>query len=212
MTFPSLPQPGRKRPRACSVSDCTKTDGRFIRGLCGSHYKKWIRYGNPLEHSRREKGVGGTPDERFWSRVSKEGNPLGCWLWTGSLNKPNGYGRTNYGKRSRRCHHVAWFLSRGEWPAQHILHSCDNPHCVNPNHLREGTHQENMKERDERGRLARGNRSGAAVLKESDIPSIRQLLSEGVRVSEIARMYQISEQSISSIKFGKTWKHVSDDL
>lgn len=87
--------------------------------------------------------------DSFWERVAPHPNGA-CWLWTGHTH--NGYGRigVRYGPRceNRQAHlsaHVlAWAIEHGRWPKLCIIHSCDNPPCVNPDHLREATHQENM--------------------------------------------------------------------
>lgn len=76
-----------------------------------------------------------------------------CWTWTGQTS--NGYGRTTYGDRSEAAHRVSWRLHRGDIPdGSMVLHRCDNPPCVNPNHLYLGDHAQNMRDRSERGRVA----------------------------------------------------------
>lgn len=99
-------------------------------------------------------------EDRFWKRVDVNGpmHPfkpaLGrCWDWTGPLH-PTGYGsvRSPAGDKSNYAHRASFFLTHGRLPApgMYILHSCDRPCCVNPAHLREGTQQENVDDREER--------------------------------------------------------------
>lgn len=77
--------------------------------------------------------------ERFWESVYKTPN---CWFWIGNRMK-NGYGRFSLGYRRILAHRASWFFAYGVWPTQHVLHHCDIEQCVRPDHLFEGTNQEN---------------------------------------------------------------------
>jgi hypothetical protein len=96
---------------------------------------------------------------RFWN------NALigdGCWEWIGSKTK-KGYGRISVMREGawkvEVASRVAWFLSTGEWPILHVLHTCDNPACVRHSHHFQGTHQDNMKDCKEKGRTNGGHRN-----------------------------------------------------
>jgi hypothetical protein len=92
--------------------------------------------------------------ERFWSKVDKTD---GCWLWTAYRNG-HGYGKVSINGTPRRAHRVAWELTHGEIPeGMDVLHSCDNPPCVNPAHLHLGTHTTNMREMFARKRRVKNN-------------------------------------------------------
>jgi hypothetical protein len=83
--------------------------------------------------------------DRFWTKVDKTGD---CWMWTACRDR-QGYGQID----AQRAHRVAYADRHGPIPAgMYVLHSCDNPPCVNPAHLRLGTHEENMREMVERAR------------------------------------------------------------
>ena len=87
--------------------------------------------------------------ERIWNRIKKTAS---CWLWTGAKDA-KGYGHIHYNGRSRKAARVVYEMEVG--PIRDgllLLHSCDNPPCVNPAHLRPGTQSENMTECAERGR------------------------------------------------------------
>src|SRR4029453_17701848 len=97
----------------------------------------------------------------FWARVSMDGpvvyEYLGpCWLWTGPIGT-KGYGNAGYWTAHRR----AWVLANGPIPrGLHVLHHCDNPPCVRPDHLWLGTAADNVRDRVSKGRSATGLRSG----------------------------------------------------
>ena len=87
--------------------------------------------------------------ERFWSKVAKGEN---CWIWQASVDR-GGYGTFGFDGRVQKAHRVAYQLVIGPIPVGlHILHSCDNPRCVNPAHLRAGSRSENMRDKVARGR------------------------------------------------------------
>ena len=104
--------------------------------------------------------------ERFWQRVDQAGGPEACWPWTGSHNSA-GYGIAMVQGPgdpspllSMKAHRLSYLLHIGPPPASVlVLHSCDNPPCVNPAHLRLGTQQQNMQDAIARGRHGALNRT-----------------------------------------------------
>jgi hypothetical protein len=83
-------------------------------------------------------------EARFFHYIKKELS--GCWKWTGPVRGPLGkeYGRTRFYGKTTSAHRVSWIIHRGEIPNDKIiLHLCNNPLCVNPEHLKIGTYAEN---------------------------------------------------------------------
>lgn len=147
----------------------------------------------------------------FFDKVEKTKN---CWLWTGSkFSTGYGYLTVGLGSRDNKRNLMATGISldiHGRGPVgkgQVILHSCDNPICVNPDHLKVGTHVLNMKDMRSKGRQASGERCARSKLKESEAKGIRKELSNSSK-AELARKYKVSEHAIYCIANRKTWKHL----
>ena len=137
----------------------------------------------------------------------------GCWLWTASL-RSNGYGQINEGGRSRmmlKAHRVSWTLYRGAIPdGLCVLHKCDTPPCVNPDHLFLGTQAQNVKDMHDKGRdnHPRGERHRSAKLTVAQVLEIRRLRAEGISSGELAKIFPVDESNISRIGNGHLWKSV----
>lgn len=142
---------------------------------------------------------------RFEASISYSDN--GCWEWRGYKRKRARYGEF-YTKDAQRilAHRASYLLLKGEEPGQlSVMHKCDNPSCVNPEHLALGTHQDNMRDRDTKGRQARGETSASAKLTENDVRAIRAD-TRGCR--RLARAYGVGVSAIVSVRNRTTWKHV----
>ena len=88
--------------------------------------------------------------ELFERRIQQDTN--GCWLWTGYRNR-GGYGELKHRGKRVLAHRLSWRLAHGNLPASlHVLHRCDNPACVRPEHLFLGTNQDNVADRIAKGR------------------------------------------------------------
>lgn len=160
---------------------------------CGVTFRNMATMGNHVRYSKVC-----TPEARFWGLVDKNA-PNGCWNWTAS-RRQKGYGQFWMGTTMKRTHRLSWELLRGEIPeGLHVLHNCDNRLCVNPDHLRLGTHQENIAEMIAKGR----NKTKLTPAKVREIRAI-----EGMLGKEIAKQYGVSDSTISSIRRGDKWKNV----
>lgn len=131
----------------------------------------------------------------------------GCWLWTGRLTA-KGYGDFSVKKKPVRAHRMSWNLFRGEIPlGMNVLHSCDNPTCVNPDHLFVGTQLANMHDMIAKGRkvVARGEQHGNSKLTVEQVAAIRESTGRG---ADIGKRYGIGAMQVSRIKRGLRWRNV----
>jgi hypothetical protein len=146
-------------------------------------------------------------EERFHTKYEID-NATGCWNWTDYKDR-GGYGEMKFNGTGWKAHRVSVLLDGRDPEGQCVLHACDNPKCVNPNHLRLGTQKENIDDMVKRDRQTKGSNVHCAKLTEADIPVIRDLLSQGVSQKDIAKQFGVSATTIAHIKLGKRWAHVT---
>ena len=144
--------------------------------------------------------------QRFYAKVAFD-NPTRCWEWTAYRNN-DGYGVISVGPRQLGlAHRVSFSLWHGRDPRPdaEIMHSCDRPACVNPYHLVEGTHQQNMRDCGAKGRIFAppGERNPRAKLRDADIPIIRERALAGETSLSLALEYGVSEGLIQHVKKGR---------
>lgn len=144
---------------------------------------------------------------RFWAKVDRR-TPEECWLWTGAVSQ-SGYGVINPGRHSGppvKAHRVSAELAGMDVAGRMVLHSCDTPRCVNPDHLRPGVAAENSADMASRDRSVHGSRNPNARLVEGEAAVIKLLLSEGIGHREIAERFGVSRPTVTYIATGKTWR------
>ncbi len=148
--------------------------------------------------------------ERFWEKVSEDGHD-GCWLWTGAVHNTLPYGFFKDGSgRQVYAHRFAWTRWHGPIPpGLFVLHNCDNARCVNPDHLRLGTHADNMADRSERLRHSHGERHPDAKLSDDLVREIRRLRALGVGWGTLGKMFGVTPRAARLAALGKTWSHVT---
>lgn len=131
-----------------------------------------------------------------------------CVLWKGATAGTGlTYGNFKVGKRTMLAHRVAYEIFRGPIPqGLCVLHKCDVPTCVNPAHLFLGTRQDNMDDRNQKGRQASGERQGRAKLSYKIVREMRKAYAAGATQSALARKYGISTQNARLAILGVTWK------
>lgn len=171
----------------------------IARGLCGRHYQRLAKWGDPLREKPTEK-------ERFMRLVAED--RAGCWLWAGT-RLPQGYGQFRTGsvidgsRRYERAHRAAWRLFKGPIPGDLVVcHACDNPPCVNPGHLFLGTLSDNAQDALAKGRLRARESHPGAKLTEADVASIR---CTDESAASLAARLGVTESHVYRIRRAERW-------
>lgn len=129
----------------------------------------------------------------------------GCWIFTGTVTTAGGYGQI-YAGRTRLAHRVSYELFCGEIPkGLDVMHRCDVPPCINPDHLFLGTRAVNMADMVAKNRQAKGEQNASARLTEAEVLAIR---ASPLINKEIAKQTGMSRPAISIIRRNKIWRHI----
>ena len=172
-------------------------------------------------------GLNGNWQKRFWPKVQKTD---GCWPWTAKKDC-HGYGHFWLGKfgnsrKEGRAHRISWMLQFGDISdGLCVLHKCDNPGCVRPDHLFLGSRRDNVADMVTKGRQARGDRSGSrlhpekiprgsnngqAKLTEKSVCEARKRYASGnYSYRQLAAEFKMNFSTVRKAVVGKTWKHVT---
>jgi hypothetical protein len=189
--------------RTCSIEGCGK---KYVGlGYCSKHYTRLKRYGDPLYPGKQGGG--------FKARKIDFKLDNGCFIITSHKLNADGYAETMIRGVTKKVHRHVYEQCFGKIPDGLVVrHKCDNPSCVNPDHLETGTHKDNVKDMISRNRQAKGSRKHFSKLTESDVLEIRTSLARGLTNREIANKFSIDESIISEIKNRKAWKHVKEEV
>lgn len=175
----------------------------------------WKHLYEPFKDRSRPYPFKDTLVERFFSYLDKDG-PIApnlgtrCWTWTGGKDE-NGYGIIRQKGKNLRSHRVSMEIHLGQTSELCVLHHCDNPSCVNPDHLFWGTTLDNNQDRTRKGRGAdrRGEKHPQAKLSESQVRTIKQrYLSGGITQEQLAREFGVKRRTVTNIVTGVRWQHL----
>jgi hypothetical protein len=150
------------------------------------------------------------PIQRFWRQVEITD---GCWIWTGYRNA-SGYGRMRIhgiGRAMIFAHHISYEIHHGPVPdGGWVLHHCDNPPCIRPDHIYLGTPKQNSQDAVTRGRRpdVRGENNGFSKLTEAGVREIRRRAEAGEKVGSIAKDLGMSYPGVRDIIIRRNWPHV----
>lgn len=149
-------------------------------------------------------------DESRWTKMLASSKWAGeCLEWQMARNRA-GYGVTNHRKKKWLAHRLAHALQAGQIPeGLNVLHTCDNPPCINPDHLWAGTQKDNMQDKMRKGRAgaAKGPDSAHSKLTLDQVIEIRRLHSEeGIGSRILCRRYSMSRSAIRQILSRQTWR------
>jgi hypothetical protein len=197
--------------KSCSIENCENK--YHAKGFCQKHYDNNKNHGDPLagKYSQSKAGT------KEYISENSEIDINGCWLWKRSKIK-KGYGMSGLKGKLIGAHRLSYLTFVGEIPNNlHVLHNCDNPACVNPKHLFLGTNQDNVKDKVNKNRQAKGEDHGSSKLVQEEANEIRTLwsaeLAERARgknvqltQKELAERFGVDGTTISAIVNNKRWK------
>lgn len=161
-------------------------------------------------------------EDRFWEKVNKDGPvpshcpELGpCWVWIAGLNE-HGYGSfivngsRRPGRKSALAHRVSYDMAHPDAPStgSNVLHKCDTPVCVRPDHLFLGSLSENVADMVRKNRVSHGTAHWRAKLTDDAVKDIRRRHSSGESIRSLARHHGVSFAAVNQVLIGRTWRRV----
>ena len=150
--------------------------------------------------------------EKFYNKVRMD-NQSDCHIYTGCKDK-DGYGLPRVGAKHIRAHRISWFLSYGKIPqGSLVLHRCDNPSCVNPDHLFLGTAKDNSIDMKNKNRSSYGERNNGVKLTEQQVLEIiHKAKAFGKHcnlATRLSKIYNVDSHTIRNIISKRSWKYLN---
>ena len=175
-------------------------------GVSDGAIRKWMKRHDIPRRSKSEAHRNRTRplSERFQEKWESDGE---CWRWTGSTHTDD-YGTISVDGEVKLAHRVSYYLDNGEWPTEMVLHTCDNPWCVNPDHLHEGSQEQNMLEASERNQVSQGEDRPLSKLTVDDVIEARERAATGESHQSIADDMPVNRRTLSRAISSDTWSHV----
>lgn len=198
----------KPRDRKCSIDGCDKKHSSI--GYCSTHERQFRRYGRTTTYLRRYDSF----EQAYNDQVIK--NEIGCWGWSGSVSTA-GYSLIFSNHETKWGHRFSFEFHKEPIKNGNIIcHHCDNPVCTRPDHLFQGTMRDNIQDCISKGRFkyvsnnckARGEKVGGSKLKENEVIQIKKMIEDGFDNKFIAELFHVRHSTISSIRVGKTWRHI----
>jgi len=208
---------GKSVGKQCRGCGETKPLSEFYRE--SSHadgHRSWCKSCDAERHAARQKNATEAGGGIYRPRIPFSRDTLpqlidvtgaGCWEWKLSRHA-DGYGNKKF-RGEVRAHRAVWVLLFGPIPdGQQVLHSCDNPACVNPAHLFLGTQPDNMADMKAKRRAAHGENSGVARLTDSIVRSSLSEYRAGASIASLARKHGVDDKTMWQAVKGRTWRHL----
>lgn len=191
--------------KLCSAPDCN--DKFVAKGYCDRHYRHFKKHGKPIKTIRDSLEI-----DRFYSKI-KIDDTSECHEWTDALC-PWGYGMFRpKGQKQVKAHRYSYALKHGAIPdGMYICHHCDNPKCVNVQHLFLGTALENNKDKIDKNRhnSPKGVNHFRVKVSEQCVIEVKKLLKEIKSPTKVAKQLNVPVHFVENIKYKRTWNHVQD--
>lgn len=190
--------------KKCQVLHC---DGKHeAKGFCKMHYQR-MKKGQSLSDPPY---MPKTLEQKFWEKVEVCD---GCWRWH-AAKLPSGYGIIGGSKgasKNHYAHRVSYEIHHGPIPdGMVVMHTCDNPECCNPSHLRTGTYKQNSEDMVSKGRASKGPGFVGELHPRSKLSAscVRAIRKSEEPSSVLAKKFAVSRSCVGSIRSGKNWSHV----
>lgn len=192
--------------RICSVTDCA--GAHIARGMCNIHYRRWKKYGDPLTTAYDRRFQHLSPEETL-GFLRGPATATGCVEWTGYVSA-QGYGQLMRNGAKLSAHRLAYEQAFGPIPEGRVIrHSCDNPPCVNPDHLSLGDRGDNARDAVARRRHKAGIAHHAAKMTDEKVRELRRMRDAGMTYQGLADHFGLSFSQARAIARREAWKRVA---
>jgi len=200
--------PGALKGKICRVEGCSNKAISTKTMLCNKHSLRMKQHGTTSDSVLKNRRSLSLQDRiEFGSKVDKE---TSCWIWQRGLFS-NGYGQISIAGKPTPAHRASYIAFIGPIPeGKLVCHACDNPLCVNPDHLWIGTNRDNMEDMVKKGRSAVAN-NAHAKLTIDQVKAIKRQYGKK-NMEELADIFFVTPPTIARIVYGESWKHVLPEL